>query len=174
MRNMKKFLSLILSLCLVCTIALVACDDDTSVSFEDSSYLSDAVLVFGEYQQETIYLKNTTYDNTFYKADISGVIYVPNTQCEQTYTIESQTVTFTQVYGNIWETNVTIVNLAEPITIYAHRLGKNYYTSFLCFVKTFFCFATMSWYFVSGLQKSNRIFRRQSAESEFQHRKAGN
>ena len=129
MRNMKKFLSLILSLCLVCTIALVACDDDTSVSFEDSSYLSDAVLVFGEYQQETIYLKNTTYDNTFYKADISGVIYVPNTQCEQTYTIESQTVTFTQLYGNIWETNVTIVNLAQPITIYAHRLGKNYYTS---------------------------------------------
>ena len=33
-----------------------------------------------------------------------------------------------------------------------YSVGKNYYTSFICFVKMFFKFATMSWYSVSGLQ----------------------
>ncbi len=115
---------LIFPLCFVCVCISVACGDSPS-TYEDSSYLIEAVGL-EDIHQETIYLKNISYNNTYFKADISGVICVPKTQFSQTYTISNQTVTFNQVYGHVWETELTVEETTEPIKIYASRAGENY------------------------------------------------
>lgn len=120
----KSIIFIALPICFVFAIMVAACKN-TTVTSDDCSYLIETA-GYEDIHQETMYLKNITYSNTFYKADISGTVCVPKTQYEQTYTIESQTVTFTQVYGHIWKAGVTIVGLEEPITIYASRAGENY------------------------------------------------
>ncbi len=120
----KKFPFLAIPLCLATSSILFACNK-SSPTYEDSDYLIEAV-GYEDVHQETIHLREVAYDNTYFKANIFGSICKPKTQFSKTYTIPNQKVTFAQVYGHIWSTDLAVKETTSLIKVYASRAGENH------------------------------------------------
>lgn len=60
------------------------------------------------------------------KDNISGTLILSKTPEAEIYKIPEQNIIFSQVYGQIWQANLVVENLTEPVIIFASRDGENY------------------------------------------------
>lgn len=92
---------------------------------DDCVYRIEAV-GYEETHHEEISLKNISFSNSSFQANISGTLCIPDTNYEKNYVIENQYVSFTQVYGALWSADINVSDSIEPIRIYGDRYGSSY------------------------------------------------
>ncbi len=124
---MKKVFA-VFAACLLCLtlFAFSACEDKTKTNVDAQIYQVDVPWGLAAGHQERITLKDVEYTNTYYRATISGtMLYLKKDASFTRYEIAEQNVEFSQEYGDVWSTKISVEGLGE-VTLYGNRLGDGF------------------------------------------------
>ncbi len=103
-------------LILCCLLIFTAC----ATQIAENIYYIDAPEGQEQNYNQQIHLTKVIYTDNFYIADIEGQLVIANNGTENTVDIPLQSISFSQVYGNIWRYDV-MLSEGQLKAIYAHR-----------------------------------------------------
>lgn len=109
--------TLLVCVLISCIFALTAC----GTQIAESIYRIDAPEGYEQNYNQQIRLTKVIYTDNFYLADIEGQLVLSNNGTETTIDIPLQSLSFSQVYGNIWRYDVMLSD-GKLHALYAHRL----------------------------------------------------